>query len=36
MKYLISFNESKVNKNLSESDVRNLLVELLDFDLILK
>jgi hypothetical protein len=31
MKYLISFNESKVNKNLSESDVRNLLVELLDF-----
>jgi hypothetical protein len=31
MKHLISFNESKVNKNLSESDVRNLLVELLDF-----
>jgi hypothetical protein len=30
MKYLRKFNESNTDKNLSEDDVRNLLVELLD------
>jgi hypothetical protein len=38
MKYLRKFNESNTNKNLSEDDVRNLLVELLDigFDIKIK
>lgn len=38
MRYLRKFNESKTDKNLTENDVRNLLVELLDlgFDVKIK
>ena len=38
MRYLRKFNESKTDKNLTEDDVRNLLVELLDigFDIKIK